>query len=509
MRATVLLGRVRAYLWPAALVCWGTVLLFLATYNLERYPLTWFDEGSHLHVPKTLVQYGVYADRSEEGFRYFGPTTGVGPTVMLPIAGVFKVAGIGLVQARLVMVGYLMLALFAFAIVARRLYGNLGALLATTLLVTSPGISLLSVGRQVLGEVPALAFLMLGIFFWYRSLDANGQDGRKLAAASIAFGLVALTKNQFALVLVPSLIAMWAADQIYFRVLRLREIAWPLGAVIVGTVTGQLTPLIPLIGTDEFARTLQLTRQASGGAIFVFSPARILTSLKLLFSADVFAYWGLPALLYGIVLARGRDRDGIRYAFLLIFAVVSLGWYALGSIGWPRYAFPGLAVMTLFVARLFLDLLRSGYRTAPDTTAIVRTVALTSVVVIMIGASLIQQAREIVTARDDSPQQVAAFLNAEAPRDAIVETWEPELGFLTDHAYHYPPSGWLDRAVRAQWLGGQRVTDYDPVAESKPAYLVVGRFGTYTGLYTPFLQREQPEHIASFGAYDVYRARAR
>src|SRR5262245_57762018 len=66
---------------------WIVVVLALATFNLERYPATWFDEGSHLHVPKSLVQFGVYADYSVEAFRYFGPTTGVGPTVLLPIAG--------------------------------------------------------------------------------------------------------------------------------------------------------------------------------------------------------------------------------------------------------------------------------------------------------------------------------------------------------------------------------------------------------------------------------------
>jgi hypothetical protein len=38
------------------------MVLFLSLYNLTDYPLTWFDEGSHLHVPKTLVRFGVYAD---------------------------------------------------------------------------------------------------------------------------------------------------------------------------------------------------------------------------------------------------------------------------------------------------------------------------------------------------------------------------------------------------------------------------------------------------------------
>src|SRR5262245_7615935 len=52
--------------------------------HLGDVPRTWFDEGSHLHVPKTLVQTGHYADRSSEGLRAFGPTIGIGPTVMLP-----------------------------------------------------------------------------------------------------------------------------------------------------------------------------------------------------------------------------------------------------------------------------------------------------------------------------------------------------------------------------------------------------------------------------------------
>ena len=48
----------RVFFYTFALVA----VLFLALYNLSDYPLTWFDEGSHLHVPKALVKFGVYAD---------------------------------------------------------------------------------------------------------------------------------------------------------------------------------------------------------------------------------------------------------------------------------------------------------------------------------------------------------------------------------------------------------------------------------------------------------------
>lgn len=43
------------------------LVALLALINLPYAPPTWFDEGSHLHVPETLVRYGVYADISSEG----------------------------------------------------------------------------------------------------------------------------------------------------------------------------------------------------------------------------------------------------------------------------------------------------------------------------------------------------------------------------------------------------------------------------------------------------------
>ena len=118
-----------------ALAAGATIfVLFLFFYNLTDYPKTWFDEGSHLHVPKALVTRGVYADYSSEGLRHYGPTIGVGPTVMLPVAGAFQLFGVGMLQARLVMVLYSRLGvvqqvpwLFADSIAANIRFGRLGA----------------------------------------------------------------------------------------------------------------------------------------------------------------------------------------------------------------------------------------------------------------------------------------------------------------------------------------------------------------------------------------------
>ena len=69
-----------AWIRPSWLTIAAVVLVVsLVLINLTEYPTPWYDEGSHLHVPKTLILYGQYADYSSEGFRYYGPTIGVGP----------------------------------------------------------------------------------------------------------------------------------------------------------------------------------------------------------------------------------------------------------------------------------------------------------------------------------------------------------------------------------------------------------------------------------------------
>lgn len=538
------------------------LLVLLATVNLENYPRTWFDEGSHLHVPKSLVQTGVYADRSAEGFRYYGPSAGVGPTVLVPIALVFWLTEIGLVPARLVMVGYLLVAVIIYTGAARRLYGPATAFLAAALLVTAPPLDFIALGRQVLGEVPALAFLMLGFLCWWHATGATGvrsdqgrlagdvqlnppdqryrQSGRQvsyrwLIAASIAFGLTALTKNQFTLLMAPTWVVMAILNHLYYRQLSWRAFLFPLAGVVGGAGLWILLQLVAAWGgTGDAGATLRLLREASGGAIFVFSPARMLSSLRFLVGPDRAFFWALPGLIYGIVLASQRNRHGLHQALPLTLAIIGLAWFAFGSIGWPRYAFPALAVVNLFTARFAMDLLRTMHRRATGPAAsdvganadprrpmrspkapagLARrvigrplTTAAGLILALMVLAPLLVEMRTIASANKRDPQQMAAYLTAQVPPGTVIETWEPELGFLSEHRYHYPPSGWLDRAVRAKWLhGGAGLSGYDPAAIAHPAYLVIGPFGKFSGLYEPLLEQGQVRLMISIGDYDLYQ----
>mgnify|MGYP001249997562 CR=1 FL=1 len=242
------------------------VLLFLSLYNLTNYPVTWFDEGSHLHVPKTLVRFGVYADYSSEGFRYYGPTAGIGPTVFLPIAAVFKVFGIGLLQARLVMVVYLLASVYLFFRLSRVFGGFLFAAAATALLVTSRGTAFLEYGRQLLGEVPGLFFLLAGLLLWFREWQKPRIGW--LIAAGLLLGLSTVTKNQYLLVLAPALLAAWVLNMIYYKAAP-HKVFLITGSVTALTYLVWQVYLILYLGPATARENFSLLQQGAGGAVGV------------------------------------------------------------------------------------------------------------------------------------------------------------------------------------------------------------------------------------------------
>jgi 4-amino-4-deoxy-L-arabinose transferase-like glycosyltransferase len=139
--------------------------LFLCSYRLETYPAPWFDEGLGFQPAKNFVFYGEYGLRSSEGFQSFHPAIQTGPTVLLPIALVFRVFGFGILQARSIIVIYSILAMLSFYALIRSTCNRWVALLASLLLISTfdhEFTSFIFMSRQVLAEVD-LARFALGI----------------------------------------------------------------------------------------------------------------------------------------------------------------------------------------------------------------------------------------------------------------------------------------------------------------------------------------------------------
>jgi 4-amino-4-deoxy-L-arabinose transferase-like glycosyltransferase len=491
--------------WRIALVgiacLLGAALLFV---HLDQSPRTWFDEGSHLHVPKTLVQTGHYADRSSEGFRAFGPTIGVGPTVMLPIAAVFKIGGIGLLGARLVIALYTILAIGAFVLLMRRLAGGRLALLATILLLAAPGLDFIFTGRQVLGEVPAFTYLLAGLLVWFTRDGATGDvilTGcmKRCIITGGLFGLTIVTKSQLGIVIAPSLIALAILALVWDRRIGLKQVFVPLIVMVAVFGVWELA-LLTIVTGGSLRENLLLLRQASGGSLIVIAPRRMIAGARFLLGPQAYFALLIPALLYAC--ARSiRRRMTVGELTLLIFTLVGCVWFVGASVAWPRYAFVPLALAALPVARLVDAGIRTLWRRADHARLLapVAVLALSALIVTAFGG----QFHRAFTA-SDAPQQMAAYLNRSVPTSAIIETWEPELGFLTDHRYHYPQPALLDRAVRHQWLGGPPLNTYDPLAGGAQ-YLIIGPFARYSGVYDEAAIASRFQRIATIGDYVLFQ----
>lgn len=507
----------KGWLRRVFLLAVAAFLLFLATYRLADYPLTWFDEGSHLHVSKTLVKYGVYADYSSEGFRYYGPTNGIGPTVLLPIAGVFRWLGVGLLQARLVMVVYLLVGLFLFYRLSAMLGGERLAWLAMLFLLASRGVSILEYGRQVLGEVPALVLLLGGLLVWWQGWEKTSWRG--LTLAGVLLGLSVVTKSQVLLFLGPALALAWLSNLLYYRQLPQRVFLLP--GLIVGGLFAAWQAFL-LFGLDPQASigNLELLRETSGSAAFVFSMELVKRSLSELIS--IRGYFGLlgVGLLYGVSLVLPRRIEAQKWGLLWMMASFNLLWYVFASISWLRYAFVGLALACLFTARFLDDLTRElqprlgevwrAFREGrPVAGALAAQGAVALAVAGLVLGSLALNVRQVLSPVENAPAQMAAYLNQHVPLDVVIETYEPEMGFLTDHRYHYPPHSYLNKTIQYTWLGGASPGEgYDFIQKEKPGYILVGKFATWVQFYSIPEIETWYDLVTTIGPYRLYQIRS-
>ncbi|WP_448591647.1 ArnT family glycosyltransferase [Thermoflexus hugenholtzii] len=470
----------------------GIGLSALAFYRLALYPPTWFDEGSHLHVPKALVRWGVYADYSSEGFRFSGPILGVGPTVLLPIAGAFQVFGVDLWPARWVMAGYLLLTASLFFAMARRWVPGSGAAFATLWFVFARSLDTVAYGRQVLGEVPAMAFLALGLIGWAR-MARDRQGG--ILMAGVGFGLALITKNQWGIFLIPGLVAMAILGRTFYR-----ERTWAGNLAIAGVALGFWGVwqgiLWGLLNPDP-VRSLTELRTIAGGSVMVFPSPRMGATARSLLTVFDGAF--LPLLLYVAARSAQRTPEGYRWGMIGILAALNIGWLVTASNGWLRYAYPGLALLSLGTGGMLEDLRRQAKKSWGLSAALTAWLA-----VLLLGSAGVVAAR-VARGGDGSAFEMARYLRAHIPEAARIETWEPEMMVLTDHRYHQPPQPLLDVASRFIWFGGPPPSAVYRWEADDPDYVLVGAFGRWVQLYREVEESCPP--VASFGPYRLYAPR--
>jgi hypothetical protein len=274
--------------------------------------------------------------------------------------------------------------------------------------------------------------------------------------------------------------------------------------------------MILYLGPATASENLAALRTATAGAALVFSPDLMKRGIQELLSLKVYLGWLFPVLIYGFFLALPRRREGQQWGVLLILIAVNLIWYVVASISWLRYAFPGLAFGSLFVARFFYDLTGGFHLKVSSLWQAWREgqsawlkqamrLALLLWLAAMIVVPLGQTAKQIVLPGFNAPAAMAAYLNGHVSPEALIETWEPEMGFLTDHNYHFPPPLLLNQAVGYIWLGKPSpAQEYTFVQDEAPDYVLIGGFARWVGLYPQDWLATHYRPVANIGNYELY-----
>ena len=87
----------------------------------------------------------------------------------------------------------------------------------------------------------------------------------------------------------------------------------------------------------------------------------------------------------------------------------------------------------------------------------------------------------------------------------MIESYEYELDILTNHTYHHPPEPLVTLATKYVYAGEPYPAEFYDFQAFRPAYIIIGPFAKWTGIYPSKFLREKCTLLVSAGEYDLYR----
>jgi hypothetical protein len=315
------------------------VATFFSVYKLSNSPPVWYDEGFYEQAAMNIAQHQIWGIQAAPNvFQSLGTVT-AGYPLLLPIALSFKLFGIGVLQARGVMVIFILSFLgvvFLFVKKEKGFYLSMGSL---ALLATYP--TLYGNGKTVLGEVPGLLYLMVSLLllnYW-----VENKSGKYALAAGIFLGLAMSSKLSFLLTGLPSVILLLVylykidADRIKNLLLYLFGILFTL-FIWIQTQFGSNDSI-----HSFFVTTFRHYDGPSGSTLLLQNIWRFFTEVTPLYALLTIGVW------YCALFIRWRQKNKISEGelFASFFTLLNVGVYLL-SPGWYRYLFPAQVIALIF-----------------------------------------------------------------------------------------------------------------------------------------------------------------
>ena len=326
----------RRFALPAVLL----VVLAFGTYKLTESPAIWGDEGLILELAVNLARHGKMMSQIAPGAYVSGAFMTTGFPVIYPVTASFKLFGIGLLQARAVMVVYMLLIAGIVFLFAQKRFGARQAVFASLLVATFP--PLYANGKNVLGEIPGLFFLILFLWFVDRLESSEHKRPSDWLLAGLAAGLCLVTKPVF-LTLLPAIIGG--------AILARKKIHWDARSWILASI-GLLLPILVWLQTQFFpgdsvrdilsmyANPYQLDDIA---AVIRTNVLRFVTESVPIYLLAVMGVWSF-AIVPKLWKRQASLAESVAYAFCGLILIAYLR-----TPGWYRYFFPAQIISFIFL----------------------------------------------------------------------------------------------------------------------------------------------------------------
>ncbi len=319
------------------------VAIFFSTFHLKESPSVWYDEGIYYQTAVNMASgYGMNFQLAPNYIEHF-PKFTVSYPLIYPLSLLFKIFGQSVSIARGFMAFLILILSASSYFLIRKRYGIKNALASLALLVTFP--PLYGNGKSVLGEIPALIFLVLSLYVLSKIFENNFHSKSRLILSGLLIGLCASTKPLFLVFLPAVLIGLF----IYWYKKRISFIE------IVYIGIGVLLPILVwflvqfIIGSDNYSISTILTFYANpyGSSSLI---SIVLDNIKNFFTEAgpiyllIMMFFWLWAFIKRI---RNKIEISIEEIIAFVFSVlVSLAY--LRIVGWHRYIFPAQIISMIY-----------------------------------------------------------------------------------------------------------------------------------------------------------------
>ena len=315
--------------------------IFFSLYKLTESPPVWYDEGIYTQLGMNVASYGVSGLRLNPTEITQVPQLTVGYPLIYPLALVFEMFGNRILQARLLMVFFLIAFVIAAYALVRKIYGPSLALMSLGLLVTFG--PLYGNGKSVLGEVPGLLFVALSILCFEARKTAGRYSSVYLICSGLATGLAAATKPYF--LVFPAAIAIAVVIEYFRKSIRAKDICILGAATIIPIVIWLALQFSGSQAGDMLSRYANPYQYGSLTSVVSDNIRGLVAGIGPIYLLVMMGVWTIS---FWITL---RKRQRISMMEIAAYSFVAMSFVAfLRTSGMYRYIFPAQAISILFFA---------------------------------------------------------------------------------------------------------------------------------------------------------------